>query len=68
MAASPKEYREFAQDCLRWGAETKSDRHRQILLEMAKTWMQAALELESDLGLMDHLPMPTHRTAPKPQK
>ena len=25
MAASPKEYREFAQDCLRWGAETKSD-------------------------------------------
>jgi hypothetical protein len=58
MAASPKEYREFAQDCLRWGAETKSDRHRQILSEMAKTWMQAALELESHLGLMDHLPMP----------
>jgi 2-polyprenyl-3-methyl-5-hydroxy-6-metoxy-1,4-benzoquinol methylase len=23
-----------------------------------KTWMQAALELESNLGLMDHLPMP----------
>jgi hypothetical protein len=53
---------------LRWGAETKSDRHRQILLEMAKTWMQAALELESNLVLMDHLPMPTHRTAPKPPK
>jgi hypothetical protein len=36
MAASPKEYREFAQDCLRGAAETKSERHRQILLEMQR--------------------------------
>jgi hypothetical protein len=55
MAASPKEYREFAQDCLRWAAETKSERHRQILLEMAKTWMQAALEVERSLELPDDL-------------
>ena len=53
MAASPKEYREFAQDCLRGAAETKSERHRQILLEMAKTWMQAALQLERSLALID---------------
>jgi hypothetical protein len=45
MASSPKEYREFAQECLRWAAETKSERHRQVLLEMAKTWTQAALEI-----------------------
>ena len=32
MAASPKEYREFAQDCLRGAAETKSERHRQIFI------------------------------------
>jgi hypothetical protein len=50
MAASPKEYCEFAQDCLRRAAESKSERHRQILLEMAKTWMQAALEVERSLG------------------
>jgi len=50
MAASPKEYREFAQDCLRGAAETKSERHRQILLETAKTWMQAALEVERSVG------------------
>jgi hypothetical protein len=46
MAASPKQYREFAQDYLRWAAETKSERHRQTLLEMAKSWTQAALEIE----------------------
>jgi hypothetical protein len=66
MAASPKEYREFAQDCLRWAAETKSETHRLILLEMAKTWMQAALEVECSLGRTDDLPMPTHRPAVKP--
>jgi hypothetical protein len=31
--------------CMRWAAETKSERHRQVLLEMAKTWTQAALEI-----------------------
>jgi hypothetical protein len=68
MAACPKEYREFAEDCLRWAAETKSERHRQTLLEMAKTWMQGALEIERNLGLTADLSMPTHRTAPKSAK
>jgi hypothetical protein len=61
MPASPKEFREFAQECLRWATETKSERHRQVLLEMAKTWMQGALEVEHNLGLMDDLPL--HRSA-----
>jgi hypothetical protein len=52
MAASPKEFREFAQECLRWAGETKSDRHRQVLLEMARTWIQAALEVEGSSGLI----------------
>jgi hypothetical protein len=53
MPASPKEFREFAQECLRWADETKSERHRQVLLDMAKTWMQAALQLERSLALID---------------
>jgi hypothetical protein len=59
--SSPKEYREFAQECSHWATETKSERHRQVLLEMAKTWMQAALEVERNLGPMDDLPL--HRSA-----
>jgi hypothetical protein len=49
MAASPKDFREFAQECLRWAGDTKSERHRQVLLEMARTWIQAALELEGSV-------------------
>jgi hypothetical protein len=46
MAANPQEFREFARECLRWANETQSERHQQELLEMSKTWFQAALELE----------------------
>jgi len=53
MAASPKEFREFVEECLRWSDETKSERHRQVLLDMATTWMQAALQLERSLALID---------------
>jgi hypothetical protein len=68
MASSPKEFREFAAECLRWAAETKSERHRQILQEMAKTWMEAALEIERSWALEDNLPLPRRSTAPKPIK
>jgi hypothetical protein len=53
MPSSPKEFREFAQECLRWADETKSEQHRQILLEMAKTWMQATMEVERSWGLIE---------------
>jgi hypothetical protein len=68
MASSPKEYREFAQECLGWAAETKSERHRQVLLEMAKTWTQAGLEIERSWGLIDDVLTPSRRPGPKPAK
>jgi hypothetical protein len=67
MAASPKEFREFAQECLRWADETKSERHRQVLVEMARTWMQAALQLERSLVLIDDSTLP-RRSKPRPAK
>jgi hypothetical protein len=53
MPSSPNDFREFAQECLRWADETKSERHRQVLWDMAATWMQAALQLERSLALID---------------
>jgi hypothetical protein len=53
MPSSPNDFREFAQECLRWADETKSERHRQVLRDMAATWMQAALQLERSLALID---------------
>ena len=67
MAASPKEFREFAQECMRWAGDTKSQRHRQVLLEMARTWLQAALELESSLGL-SRGGAPLRSSKPRPAK
>jgi hypothetical protein len=67
MAASPKEFREFAQECMRWAGDTKSQRHRQVLLEMARTWLQAALELESSLGLSPG-GAPLRSSKPRPAK
>ena len=67
MAASPKEFREFAQDCLRWADETQSERHRRVLLDIAKTWMQAALQLERSLALIDDS-VPPRRPKARPAK
>ena len=65
MPASAKELREFAQECLRWAGETKSERHRQVLLEMARTWIQAAVEVERNLGLLpEGLPLRSSKGRP----
>jgi hypothetical protein len=65
VAASSKEFREFAQECLRWAGETKSERHRQVLLEMARTWLQAAVEVE---GILTPEPGPLRSARARPAK
>jgi hypothetical protein len=42
---SPKEYREFARECVRWAEESASEQDRQHFIEMAKAWMHAAAQL-----------------------
>ena len=49
MAASQKsspessqEYRHFAEECLRWAREAEDELQRQLFLEMASAWVQAA--------------------------
>jgi hypothetical protein len=36
------EYREYAAECLEWAATAKSDREREIFLQMANAWLGAA--------------------------
>jgi hypothetical protein len=43
---SPKQYRDFAAQCLRWAARAKHEEHKNMMLEMANHWMQRAQELE----------------------
>jgi hypothetical protein len=45
MAATAKEYRDFAAECLRWATEVAED-ERQAFLDMARDWTLAAMRLE----------------------
>jgi hypothetical protein len=67
MPSSAKEFREFAQECLRGADDTKSERHCQVLLNMAKTLTQDALRLERGLALFDDVPL-RHKPKRRPAK
>jgi hypothetical protein len=41
--SSAKEYREYATECMEWAKSAKTDQERDIFLQMAKSWMEAAL-------------------------
>jgi hypothetical protein len=44
--ATAKEYRKFAEECLRWADEADTEQDRTALLELARDWTLAAQRLE----------------------
>ena len=50
-SSSPKELRAYAQEWAGRGART--DNERDIFLQMARTWVEAATRLEHTLGIVD---------------
>jgi hypothetical protein len=42
------EYRQFAQECRRLAREAKTERHRNIMEEMARAWDRLAKEAEPE--------------------
>ena len=61
---SPKELRQFALECAKRAANTKDERLRKILLDISRTWSQAAMEIERSIALEDD-PTPVPKE-PKP--
>ena len=49
----PKQFREFAHECVRSAEFTADERQRQVLFDLAKQWMQAALAVEGSIALID---------------
>jgi hypothetical protein len=43
---SPKEYRAFAAQCIRWATRSQSEEHKRMLLRMANHWIETAQGLE----------------------
>jgi uncharacterized membrane protein len=50
---SPNDYRQFAMDCLRWADRTSNPVHKQIMHDLARTWMRTAVMVERSLALVD---------------
>jgi len=41
--SSAEEYQAYADECLGWAKTAQTEREREIFLQMAKTWIAAAL-------------------------
>ena len=44
--ATAEEYRKFARECLGWANRAQTVEHREILLDMATCWVEAAARLD----------------------
>jgi len=45
--SSAKEFREYARECMDWASTARSEQERTIFLEMAQTWVTAAMRWEA---------------------
>jgi hypothetical protein len=52
---SPDEFRQYAEECLRWARETDDDDLREQFLEMANAWTLAAAQLDGSAPIAPRL-------------
>lgn len=45
--ATVSEYKQYANECLRWATEAKTEEDRKALLDLARYWTLAAIRLEA---------------------
>jgi hypothetical protein len=48
-----QDMRLFALDCMRWSEETANASHRDLMLRIAKTWMNTASSIERHIASGD---------------
>ena len=53
------QFRQYAQEAMRWARQAKTEKEKRALLELARTWSQAVLE--SDGTVMVNISPPEHR-------
>jgi len=41
------QFRQYADEALRWATQAKTEKEKEALIDLARTWMQATLESES---------------------
>ena len=61
--AGPMQFREFARECIRRAGETRDERRREMLVDLAKHWMRVALLFERPASSINEAPLvPTTET------
>jgi hypothetical protein len=53
---SAKQFQEYAEECLDWAKSARSDQEREIFLQMAQTWMEAAILTSKEPALPERRP------------
>jgi glucose-6-phosphate isomerase len=55
------QFRQYAEEAMRWARQSKTEKEKQVLMELAHTWTQAAFQSESTV-VVNYSP-PEHRAA-----
>jgi hypothetical protein len=50
------QFRQYADEAIRWALQSKTEKERQACIELARTWTQAALHSEHIFGGNDNPP------------
>jgi hypothetical protein len=56
MSSSPEEFRAFADECITWAKTAQSEEEGQVFLQMARTWIEAAMAMERKPGIVHRAP------------
>jgi hypothetical protein len=59
---TPVEMREFALECLRWSEQTENPSQRDLMIRVARTWMNTASAIERRVAAGDELVLPDLRS------
>ena len=46
------QFRQYAEEAMRWVRQSKTESEKQVLIELARTWTQAAAESERSVELL----------------
>jgi hypothetical protein len=50
------QFRQYAEEAMRWVRQSKTESEKQVLIELARTWTQAAVQSEHIFGVNDSAP------------
>ena len=62
MTVTPQEMRLFALECLRWSEEAENASQRDLMVRVARTWMDTASALDRRTANGDGLTLPDLRS------